>query len=263
MKTKNHESEENKSVRMCGFRAQFLKPLSKIMGKNDVRHYLNGINVQSNPIGDGVIITATDGHRLLSILDPFGYTNGDWICEVSPSLISASVKSVKNKATKISEHDAIVTFNDNGAYVYGGFHDPEKSKLGEMQEGLFLSEYSDSIDGKYPSFGRVFGKVDDSIKQENLLMNADYLKECGEVFLMLGNPKFQGISILGQCNKANVFGLLYNSSRDFDARMVIMPMQNDGDSVVAVPDWINGIKERDIERSKKEDEINNSTEGKK
>jgi hypothetical protein len=255
MSNQTQQPESTKPERMCGFRAQFLKPLAKIMAKNDVRYYLNGIHIQSNPAGKGVIISATDGHRLLSILDKRGYTNGEWICEISSSLVSASVKASKHKNTRISSHDAIVTFKGNGTYVYGGFHEPEKSQLGEMQSGLFLSEYLKPIEGNYPKFGRIFKENTEPFDPKILTMNANYLKDCGEVFSMLGNPKFQSISIFGQCGQANVFGLIGHPDDEFDARLLIMPMRNDLELPATTPDWIIGVQKREIETASKEKEL--------
>lgn len=255
MSNQTQQPESTKPERMCGFRAQFLKPLAKIMAKNDVRYYLNGIHIQSNPIGEGVIISATDGHRLLSILDKRGYTNGEWICEISNTLVAASTKATKHKSTKNSSHDAMVTFKGNGTYVYGGFHEPEKSQLGEMQDGLFLSEYLKPIDGNYPKFGRIFKKSEEPFDSNLLTINANYLKDAGEVFSMLGNPKFQGVSILGQCGQSNVFGLTRQLEDDFDARLLIMPMRNDGKLPDTAPDWIVGVTNREIEAANKEKQL--------
>lgn len=255
MSNQTQQPESTKPERMCGFRAQFLKPLAKIMAKNDVRYYLNGIHIQSNPVGEGVIISATDGHRLLSILDKRGYTNGEWICEVSPSLVAASTKAAKHKDTRISSHDAMVTFKGNGTYVYGGLHEPEKSQLGEMQRGLFLSEFLKPIEGNYPKFGRIFTKNEQPLDPKLLTMNANYLKDCGEVFSMLGNPKFQSISILGQCGQSNVFGLTNCLDDEFDARYLIMPMRNDGELPDTTPDWIIGVTNRDLAAANKEKQL--------
>lgn len=242
-------NKDIKLIRSCGFRAKFLKPLFKIMAKNDVRHYLNGLSVQENPEGEGVILTVTDGHRLLTVLDPKGYTNGSWICNISSSLVSASLKASKSKETRQSRNDAVVTFVGNGGYVYGGVHDIEKSKLGEMQDGLALSEFSSIIDGKYPKIGRLFSKLDDGIDAKYLTMNAEYLKDCGDVFLMLGNPSFQGLTLLGQSNNANVFGLTSSDSRDFDARMLIMPLTPDENSQSIAPSWIESIIKKEEKES--------------
>lgn len=53
----------------------------------ETRYYLNGVLVEPHPDG-GVLLVATDGHRMVAIKDDEGETNGTWIC-AAPSEITA------------------------------------------------------------------------------------------------------------------------------------------------------------------------------
>lgn len=45
-------------------KAKYAKLINPFCSKNDNRYYLEGFNVKPNPLGDGVLICATDGHTL-------------------------------------------------------------------------------------------------------------------------------------------------------------------------------------------------------
>jgi hypothetical protein len=52
--------------------ARVLKIMFPFMAQEDIRYYLNGVNIR--PLDDqGVMIVATDGHRYVVVRDQHGY----------------------------------------------------------------------------------------------------------------------------------------------------------------------------------------------
>lgn len=59
-----------------------IKVASPFMAKDDIRYYLNGINIR--PLEDGsVMLVATDGHRYVVVRDEHGYCEREIIAAVS------------------------------------------------------------------------------------------------------------------------------------------------------------------------------------
>lgn len=52
-------------------RADLLKIAATCMARNDIRYYLNGVYIEPRE-GGGVIIVATDGHRICAVIDASG-----------------------------------------------------------------------------------------------------------------------------------------------------------------------------------------------
>lgn len=61
---------------MISLNARLLYQVSAWRAKKDVRHYLQGVNIETGPNGQGVVMTATDGHRLLTAHDRTGTFEG-------------------------------------------------------------------------------------------------------------------------------------------------------------------------------------------
>lgn len=70
---------------MIQFQAKYLPALAVFMAKCDIRYYLNGISVRPHREG-GVVLAATDGHRMLVIHDIHGYCDEEVICRVAPGM---------------------------------------------------------------------------------------------------------------------------------------------------------------------------------
>jgi hypothetical protein len=60
--------------------ASAVRAAASCMAKCDIRYYLNGVFIE--PHTEGVTITATNGHMLLSIIDRTGYTKAPVICSI-------------------------------------------------------------------------------------------------------------------------------------------------------------------------------------
>lgn len=70
---------------MIQFQAKYLPALAVFMAKCDIRYYLNGISVRPHKEG-GVVLAATDGHRMLVIRDINGYCGEEIIFRVVPGM---------------------------------------------------------------------------------------------------------------------------------------------------------------------------------
>jgi hypothetical protein len=69
------------------FRAKFLPLLYPFMAQRDIRYYLNGICVR--PWGDGVLLSATDGHALAMVYDAEGRAERETILQIWPETLRA------------------------------------------------------------------------------------------------------------------------------------------------------------------------------
>ena len=74
--------------------AMAIKIAAPFMAHDDIRYYLNGINIR--PLEDGTaMIVATDGHRYVVIHDQNGYAESEIICAVKKD----ALKSCNSKST--------------------------------------------------------------------------------------------------------------------------------------------------------------------
>ena len=71
-----------------------LKIVFPFMATEDIRYYLNGVNIRPLILDDGVMIVATDGHRYVVVRDQHGYAEEEMIVSVKKdALKSCNAKS--------------------------------------------------------------------------------------------------------------------------------------------------------------------------
>lgn len=74
--------------------AMVLKIMFPFMAQEDIRYYLNGINIRPLILDEGVMIVATDGHRYVVVRDQHGYAEEEMIVTVKKdALKSCNAKS--------------------------------------------------------------------------------------------------------------------------------------------------------------------------
>lgn len=132
-----------------GFSSCYVNALSKFMAKNDVRYYLCGINIKQHPEG-GVILTATDGHTLVTIHDEAGFSDGEYIIPLSPKLIATAKK-------KGAWHKRAHSVLYDGELLHVTLKPLDKElDIRLSSETVLHSEFASPKDGKYPPLGGIF-----------------------------------------------------------------------------------------------------------
>jgi hypothetical protein len=134
-----------------GFSPVYVKALSKFMAKNDVRFYLNGFNIKPHPKG-GVILTATNGHALVTIHDELGFSDAEYTMPLTKRFVSESEKGGPIPAQSI--------LGDGNQMIISliSLSETEEFTLNETN-GLYL-EFANKIDGKFPDLGNLFKSID-------------------------------------------------------------------------------------------------------
>lgn len=104
---------------------------------NDIRYYLNGINIR--PLEDGsVMIVATNGHRYIVVRDPHGYAERELIVSISKDALKHA-NNVKHTLDVMSNGSAM--FSDNVA------------------QPLFIQPGNSLIDATFPRIERVASTI--------------------------------------------------------------------------------------------------------
>jgi len=103
------------------------------IAQQDIRYYLNGINIR--PLEDGTaMIVATDGHRYIVVRDPHGYVEREVIVSVSKD----ALKHAGN-----AKHTLDVMSN-GGAMISG-----------DVAQPLFIQPGNSLVEGAFPRIERV------------------------------------------------------------------------------------------------------------
>ena len=103
------------------FKRQYIPVLATFMGKDHPLGQFNGFHIKPHP-QTGVILTATDGHRLVTIYDKTGASNGEYTFPISKELLAACKKSQRGK---IVECDTVEIANCTlRLHLLDGFYNP-------------------------------------------------------------------------------------------------------------------------------------------
>lgn len=121
---------------MIDVNAILFKAANECRSYEETRYYLNGVFVQPHPV-KGVVLTATDGHRLLCVHDESGICDKAAIIHVETKALTAVKTDKKNPEPPRLAVDA-----DGHAIV-----------------GTYRSIKSAVIDGTYPDYPRVLTPI--------------------------------------------------------------------------------------------------------
>lgn len=141
------------------FNKEYIKVLSAFAAKDDVRGYLNGFHIKPHPEKRGVILTATDGHRLVSIYDEYGITDDQYILPITKELLAASKKAKTRDKRPLTEIQII----DDKAYILYAEEDVIdwfKEEDPDESDRVYHVEYISSIGGTYPNTKRIFEAIE-------------------------------------------------------------------------------------------------------
>lgn len=135
------------------FNIEYLPMLAAFAAKNDVRYFLNGFHVKPHP-EKGVILTATDGHCLVTIHDEDGFSDGDYIYPISKELLKAANKKHLPSIQNIFINDGVAMLTSI-CEIVDTFTSFEALGIEERKRITHI-EFINPIDGPYPDAGKVF-----------------------------------------------------------------------------------------------------------
>lgn len=134
------------SVNANLFRAAYIS-----VSTEKTRYYLNGAYIEPHATGKGVIMTATDGHTLLSAYDEDGDMGGS-----SPVIVG--VNAAMLKACVNRDFNTRLTIDGDGtAIVYDVMGHAEQSHEESCRQ------YKAIIDGTFPDWRRIVPKPDKEV----------------------------------------------------------------------------------------------------
>ncbi|MCT8871585.1 beta clamp domain-containing protein [Shewanella xiamenensis] len=163
------------------FNIEYLPMLAAFAAKNDVRYFLNGFHVKPHP-EKGVILTATDGHCLVTIHDEDGFTDGDYIYPISKELLKAANKKALPSIQNIFINDGVAMLTS----IYDILDTFTTFEALDTQERKFIThiEFINPIDGRYPNAGKLFKSrlSDENLKPASTIgMNVNLLSRLSKL----------------------------------------------------------------------------------
>jgi hypothetical protein len=184
--------------------AMAIKVAYPFVAKNDIRYYLNGINIRPLESG-GVMIVATDGHRYVVIHDAHGFAEKELIV------------AVKKDALKSADAKATLDVFSNGSVI---FHDQHVMPL-------FIQPGNSLIEADFPRIENVASAIG---YQEGIsgAINPSYLKDALLIGQHFGSIRF----FTKDADSALVF--VVGGMGDLDVFGGIMKVR---DSFEQLPQW--------------------------
>lgn len=146
--------------------AMAIKVAFPFMAQNDIRYYLNGINIR--PLDDGaVMIVATDGHRYIVIRDQHGYVEDEIIV------------SVKKDALKSCNAKSTLDVMSNGSAMIND----------EQGQPQFIQPGRSTVEGNFPRIENVASALGYSEGISGAI-NPAYLKDALTIGQYFGSIRF-------------------------------------------------------------------------
>lgn len=153
--------------RLVSFKSEYAAMLVPFVSTEGPRYYLSGLGVFPHK-DKGVLLVATDGHRMGIIHDEAGKTNGDWICPITPAMVRAMIPDMRSA---FDEDTGEYKYDDRGndqvpvslhfvgdvAYLLNA--DADLKKLGDIGKHHVCVAFTPAIDGKFPDWRRAIDLV--------------------------------------------------------------------------------------------------------
>ena len=162
----------------------------------ETRYYLNGVLVEPHPDG-GVLLVATDGHRMVAIRDEEGETNGSWICAAPREIMALCRK----RAKQFGSAPGHIHFVDTSAFVTAVSFCPDRDKNQEWGDPTKIDKhhlgiaYAPAIDGTYPNWRVVFRMSEPTETPSYTELNGEYLADFSRAAKILSGGMTSAINI--------------------------------------------------------------------
>jgi DNA polymerase-3 subunit beta len=198
-------------------RGEYARLIQPFISREETRYYLNGFHVEPHP-EKGVLIVATDGHKLGCFYDELGTADAPQIVKLEKWLLPL-LRAPKKRAAEAMERYLVVTWPDDGKFfvsqsrasVYDGSPDEPVTRFVAAQgEAL--------VDGTFPNWRKVVPKIPEKFGSPNF--NADYLTAAA--ISERGKDKCRQLRVLGAGDADPA--LVFNGRDDFFG--VVMPMRH-------------------------------------
>jgi len=131
--------------------ARAIAALLPFASKDETRYYLNGIKIEpARADFGGVLLIATDGHKLAVVHDLLGQTDGEHIVSIPSGLSRLLGRSATRTALKTRAH-----FIGNAVHLVDEDF-PDTLDATEPTEHHLFTGYGPDIEGDYPAWRKVF-----------------------------------------------------------------------------------------------------------
>jgi hypothetical protein len=176
-----------------------MQALMKIVSTEETRYYLGGIYIQPHEEG-GAVMTATDGHLLVSVYDPDAHCAGAsqiWRIKEFAAEIKAKESKSKNFTSKWLRYEQ--HGKETAPEFRLAFHAGTKLTAQEVAELEWDSPNCEqigrnaAIDGTFPDFSRLFKKIGE--ERSGAVFSSSLLQRIGQFAEILGETKGAGINI--------------------------------------------------------------------
>lgn len=200
------------------FSAHFLRWLHPYMADNDIRYYLNGFKIE--PHAGGVLLIATNGHRLLVCFDSEGDCSGEMIVRRPPStmITKCPTECVSVKEVVVDENRLILRHQHEGE--------------------IYVAPGKAIIEGHYPDWRRLIKSTDRSdMRPVAAAVQSQYLAELG---MGMRSPRW-GCSVRLMSYKSDgEGGAIIVEFIGKPALGIIMPMRDGLNEIEAVGEQASG-----------------------
>jgi hypothetical protein len=247
-------------------RLRHLLAMLPAVSTEKTRYYLNGIYIDPHKDG-GAVMTATDGHKLVSIYDPNAICVGKpqiWSISQNVAELKAAEKRFKADWKRLSGYDAWCRFEDRSisaeqsdfrlalAYASGSVTEtkpddwPDHKKwdpiIGACDlewDGKFCRPIATNvaIDGTFPDYARVFPTIETD--HVTLVINSRYASEIGKIVGDFRTVKTAPVSLV--TTGADSAAVFMSACTETGSRLVglVMPMRGQFDrDLKYYPDWL-------------------------
>jgi len=212
-----------------------LAAASLFQAKNDLHVYLEGVHIRpsgSTDVDAGVIITATDGHKIINIYDPHGSARQELTVHITGRVATAM------KGAWSLTHAEIVG-------------DEELGTLIRIPDDGYVSSVR-LVEGKFPKAEALFPASLPPTSNDINHLNPKYFAALGAASKCLSlSEKYQSICIIPQPRHSISLFAFPNCSGDMVARAGIMPLR-DGTPAAdcyKFPSWYSAPSETTAEET--------------
>jgi len=194
---------------ICRITAVAVKMVFPFVAKQDIRYYLNGINIR--PLEDGsVMVVATDGHRYVVVRDPNGFAEREVIVNIDKDALKHATNA-KHTLDVMSNGSAILS--------------------GEVAQPLFIQPGNALVEADFPRIERVASVIG---YKEGIsgAINPQYLADALEIGKRFGGSiRFFNRDadsplafVLGGIGELECFGGIMKMREEFDALPTWFPL---------------------------------------
>lgn len=221
--------------------ASLFRAVTYAQSDEQTRYYLQGVFLEPHPHKSGVLMTATDGHRLVNVYDAQGECSEPGIVALPPALLKECKAKARDGARYVAIADGVASILSANREVNASENHVDVAADARTTR-LAVAPGDCMIDGTFPDWRRVVPRNINACSAKGVAFNPELLGRFAAISAAIVNAvdptsrtPYRAMTVSAADEGSPALVRWANTPHAFG---VIMPMRGDNSLALVLPDYM-------------------------